>query len=123
MAKQRLLPDTLDSIRSLLDTMRTIQSEAEEVLHRRAARSTDGGGRAAPPGTQRGPAGSHGEPRSPLRTSIEKQLADGLTRILERLDLPSRREIEALSRRVRRLEKAIRAGPGRRPRRSAPTDS
>lgn len=107
---KRRLANPLHSIGSLMDSLRKLQSDAERTLERGAIEPS------GPTGPQQ-----RGGLRPPLRASIEKQLAEGLARLLERLDLPSRSEIDALSRRVARLEEGL--GSRREVRRRRPDHS
>jgi hypothetical protein len=108
---KRRIANPLLSIGSLLDTMRKLQADAEQTL-RRGAGKRPAGGTAEPAGNVR--AGSL------LRASIERQLGEGIARLLDRLDLPSRSEIERLSRRVARLEETLGSGAKSRRRRPVP---
>ncbi len=64
-----------------------------------------------------------------LVATIEKEMAKRLAPLLKRLDLPSRKEVEALSRRISQLERALRssrptpalAGPIERPPEAVPS--
>lgn len=87
--------------------MRRLQEDAELALRRkrRPTRSKPIDRRAA--SKRPSPPRAAEDGGNQLRLVIERQLAQRLDKILERLDLPSRRDIEDLSERVAKIEEAL----------------
>ena len=117
---------TYSSVRPLgrlKSSLRRLQEEAEKLLdlpsgtteesleapsQRRADR------RGVPSGDR--PAQGVREHREDLLAAVETQLTRRFGTLLERLDIPSRRDIEELSHRIDRLESALKTIQPRRPR-------
>lgn len=122
MAPRRKIPTSFESIDSLMDNLRQLQADAETVLRsKRAARLARGSPQAAEDQTSAGPRKRRTRRRAEtetrggqLRATIERQLTQGLSNVLDRLDLPSRGEVDELSRRVSELEKALGRSSGSR---------
>jgi len=55
-----------------------------------------------------------------FRSALEKEVSRRLSSVLQRLELPSRSEIQRLSRRIGDVEKKLRARPAARPAKAAP---
>ncbi len=55
-----------------------------------------------------------------FRSALEKEVGRRLSSVLQRLDLPSRSEIQRLARRIGDLEKKLRSRPAARPAKPAP---
>lgn len=55
-----------------------------------------------------------------FRSALEKEVGQRLSSVLKRLDLPTRREIQSLSRRISDLEKKVRSRPAAPPAKAAP---
>lgn len=99
--------------------MRTLQRAAEKALEK-TAQGQERVRQAGEDGTVSERAGTGPdltEGRSErLLSGLERELTRRLKSVLERLDLPSRRELEALDERIRKLEKTLtREASPRRP--------
>ncbi len=126
--RRKATMSTIEPLLRLRDGMRTLQREADKLLQRvpeqqgsepatnRPIRRTRSGIKLRGRLTQRARRATaviEGQ-REDLLARFERQLAERLDGLLQRLDLPSRRDIERLSRRVSKLEERLAAPPAAR---------